>query len=661
MLHDRMGLNRFVVSALCAFALLALRMAQADDWQPVTAEELSMTKEPKAPGAPAIYLYRQVDRDDSNFVELVYARIKILSDEGRKYADVEIPYDKGSQSIRSIEARVIRPDGSIAEFNGEVFEKPIVQGRGAKLLAKTFTLPDAQIGSIIEYRYRRGLRNGYVYDSRWILSQELFTRHAKFSLLPNEWFNLTYIWPMGLPTGTELPKKVSSRIKLETRDVPAFVIEDQMPPPDQLKYRVDFLYSDNSLALEKDPEVFWKKLGKIRYKSVDSFVGKPRVMEEAVAQIVAPGDSPETKLRKIYARTQQIRNLSFEREKTEQELKREAQKDAKNVADVWNGGYGNGIEVTWLFLGLARAAGFEADPVLVSTRDVHFFNKNAMNPSQLNSNVVLVKLDGKEMFFDPGTAFVPFGMLPWSETAVVGLKLSKDGGTWITTPLPHPSHALIERTANLRLTTSGNLEGTVKVVYSGIEALWRRQQERDDDDADRREFLENEIKWDIPSGINVALTNAPDWKGPETPLVAEYDIKVPGWAAGAGQRTLLTVGLFSEGEKEQFKHASREHHVYFNFPHKSVDDITIELPTGLGVTSLPQVVNTNLKVAEFVSKAESKNGALHLRRELTINMLILDKKYYSQLRDFFQQVRAADDEQIVVAPTKAPAKTPALR
>ena len=36
-----------------------------------------------------------------------------------------------------------------------------------------------------------------------------------------------------------------------------------------------------------------------------------------------PGDSNETKARKLYARAQQIRNLSFERQATEQEAERE--------------------------------------------------------------------------------------------------------------------------------------------------------------------------------------------------------------------------------------------------------------------------------------------------------------------------------------------------
>ena len=64
---------------------------------PVPAEELKMKSEPLAPGAPAIILYRQVDRDDSGLQgrEYNYVRIKILTEEGRKYADIELPFLKG--------------------------------------------------------------------------------------------------------------------------------------------------------------------------------------------------------------------------------------------------------------------------------------------------------------------------------------------------------------------------------------------------------------------------------------------------------------------------------------------------------------------------------------------------------------------------------------
>ena len=92
---------------------------------------------------------------------------------------------------------------------------------------------------------------------------------------------------------------------------------------------------------------------------VEGFVGKRKAMEGA-AQIVSPSDTPEVKLQKIYARVQQLRNVSYEVRKTEQQQKREKEKEPANVEDVWKRGYGEGIQITWLFLGLVRAAGFDA-------------------------------------------------------------------------------------------------------------------------------------------------------------------------------------------------------------------------------------------------------------------------------------------------------------
>src|SRR5580692_4444289 len=126
-------------------AVLAVSPLHAADWLPVSAEELRLTSEPKAPGAAAIYLYRQVDRDDTTSEEFHYERLKILREEGRKYADVEIPYGKGVDSIQGIDARTIRPDGSIVKFDGTVYDRPIASGHGVKLMAKTFAMPEAGI------------------------------------------------------------------------------------------------------------------------------------------------------------------------------------------------------------------------------------------------------------------------------------------------------------------------------------------------------------------------------------------------------------------------------------------------------------------------------------------------------------------------------------
>src|SRR5258707_14548846 len=106
-----------LVAILLVGAMLRhLGQVSGDESLPISPEELKMTSEPKAPGAPAIILYRQVDRDDSSVRtphEYNYVREKIFTEEGRKYANVEIPLLKGQWDVHSIRARTIRPDGSI--------------------------------------------------------------------------------------------------------------------------------------------------------------------------------------------------------------------------------------------------------------------------------------------------------------------------------------------------------------------------------------------------------------------------------------------------------------------------------------------------------------------------------------------------------------------
>jgi hypothetical protein len=156
-------------------------------------------------------------------------------------------------------------------------------------------------------------------------------------------------------------------------------------------------------------------------------------------------------------------------------------------------------------------------------------------------------------------------------------------------------------------------------------------------------------------GAEVDLTNQPDWKSSSLPLVAEFNLKIPGWAAGAGRRALLSVGIFSAPEKHIFEHAQRVHPIYFQFPSQKVDDVTIDLPLGWQVQSLPPPQNQDGHVVVYNMKAEKGANSLLLTRKVTIEILLLDTKYYGALRDFFQAVRTGDEEQIVLQPGTASA------
>jgi len=279
-----------------------------------------------------------------------------------------------------------------------------------------------------------------------------------------------------------------------------------------------------------------------------------------------------------------------------------------------------------------------------------------MNASQLNGDVALVKLNGKDIYCDPGSKFASFGLLPWEETFVKGLRLDKDGGSWITTSLPESSTSTIARTAQLKLGDDGSLSGKLTITFSGLEALWRRSEERNEDETDRKKFLEDQVREYIPAGIEVELTNKPDWNSAAPTLTAVYDLKVPGWASAAGRRALLPVGLFAATEKQLFEHADRVHPVYFQFPFEKVDEVSIDLPLGWQVSSVPKPLDRDAKAAKYALKVESDKGTLHLTRTLQSSLLMIDTKYYGTLRSFYQTVRTGDEQQIIVQPEAAAAR-----
>lgn len=655
-----------VIFCALAIAVIFTPKAQAGvQFQPVSQEELKMTSEPLAPGAPAIILYRELQRDDCGAMchstsaglmsadrfENNYVRIKILTEAGRRYGDIEIPLSEEVGNVSNINARTIRPDGSIAPFSGQIFEKNIVKAKGFKYRAKTFAMPDVQVGSIIEYYYTINFAKGpYIFFSNWVLNEELFTKKAKFSLryFQSNYYPISFRWSEHLPPGSGSPKQKGDVVELEVANIAAFQAEDFMPPENELKARVDFIYSSD--PFEPDVNKFWKTVGKNRNGEVEKFVGRRGPIEQAVSQIVSPSDSPEVKLKKIYARVQQLHNTSYEVQKTEQEQQRQNPNPTQSAEDVWKRGAGKDWELTWLFLAMVRAAGSEAYPVLAADRRNFFFNPQTMQSSRLDSNLVLVKLNGKDLYLDPGAPFTPFGMERWDESGVPGLRLDKDGGSWVQTSLPDSSASQIQRKGMFRLSANGDLEGTLVVTFTGLESLSRRLDQRNEDDIARKKVLEDEVKAYIPVSSDVELTKQPDWTNPEVPLVAEFTLKVPGWLAVSGRRALFPVGLFSGTEKHVFEYSERVHPIYFEFLSEKLDDVTVELPSGWQVTSIPKAQNQDFHVVGYALGVENGKGSLHLSRKLDINTLTMETKYYNPLRSFYQIVKAGDEQQVVLVP-----------
>ena len=137
------------------------------------------------------------------------------------------------------------------------------------------------------------------------------------------------------------------------------------------------------------------------------------------------------------------------------------------MATAWN--------LTWLYLALVRAAGFEAYGVWISDRMNYFFDPAERESYKLDANAVLIKLNGKDIYCAPGEKFAPFGLLPWTDTGVAGLRLDNRGGSWIKTPLPPSSVSRIERKADLHLSElPATCKANSQLTFTGLEAMDRR-------------------------------------------------------------------------------------------------------------------------------------------------------------------------------------------
>lgn len=650
------NLAGYLVAAALLVAGAALPARSGENWPPILPEELALKDDPLNPGAHAMILYREMHTDDVKRFQTHYYRIKIFTEEGKKYADIEIPYLAKQAKVEDIQARTVRPNGTAVGFNGQVFDKVVVKARKLEFRAKIFTLPEVQRGSIIEYSYkvRWGkkapdvLRHPKKYivegaysisTAPWIVQHELSTRRARFSIRPIPNGLIRWAW-MGLPKDVAPRRQPDGTIQLEVEDIPAFQEEVYMPPENALKSRVDFFY-----VLGFWVSRFWRQQAEQRAEGVEKFIGKSKRVQRAAAALISSNDSPEEKLRKLYAR---VLPRGLMREKTKKERKRKKMLKNKNVEDVLQHRYGSHDDFNRLFVALAQAAGFEASIVLVSGRKDHFFRENVLDASQLDAQVVAVWLGEEELYLDPGTPYTPFGLLLWDRTGVKGFRVEKEGGTPVTTPEPRSSEAVRERRATLKLGEDGSLTGKVQVAFHGQEALKRRLAAIEEDKLGRRKQLEEEVKSWFPARAKIEIEKVSHWEDPEEPLRVEFTVEVPEFAVSAGRRLLVPLGIFQTKEKHPFEHAKRVHPIYFRYPWEEKDDVILELPAGYQVEAMPEAQKTSAADALYEISCEKQPSGLQVRRRLVMNALWLPQKEYPALRKFFSKVKAGDEQYAVL-------------
>jgi Domain of Unknown Function with PDB structure (DUF3857) len=632
----------------------------ATTWTQPTPEELKMISDPKAPGAPAVYLNYEEYADIKSHFHRVYARIKILTERGKEeYGDVAIPFEAGATAIRGIEGRTVEPDGTVVPFTGTPMDKPVIKVGGIRVMEKVFSMPNVQLGSIIEYRWERQYDDWYIFPPTWDLQQPIFVHEGHYHFIAMQLdpgsstvisvpdgmgnvFAATHLlYDQELPPGSKFVD-LPTGFDLVVKDVPPIPEEPYSPPLDSFSYRLIFYYSSNATGQE-----FWQNTGRTWAKQVDHFAETNDRIRQAVGQVTAAGDSDDQRLAKIYAAVMTVDNTHFSREHTDAENQAAGVKD-KTAGDIWAQKRGTQKEITRLFIAMARAAGFKAYDMAVTRRNERILNGKYLYWGQLTDEIAIVNAGGKDVYFDPGERYCEYGKLDWVHTQLMGVR-EVDGGTQVVlTPAADYKDTVVERRANLELAQDGKVQGTLQISMTGMDALhWRQLALGNDADETKKRF-DDDLQGRVPPGVQVKTDHFDALTDSTQPLVAFVNV-TGSMGTATGKRVVMPGTFFEASMKPPFAEEARENPVDMHYPYTVKDQVKIALASGLAVETLP----TNAQIpfpqsAQYVVKYGGTPKVYQQARLLMLGNTVYLKDQYPQLRDFFQKTGAQDQQPVVL-------------
>jgi hypothetical protein len=630
--------------------LLTSASAQSMQWKPVDPAHLAMKSPMVEKDADAEALMWEVyinDSSDTTTDFTHFLQIKIFSDRGKDtQSKIDIPY-LNSVSIKDIAGRTIKPDGSIIELKKDaVFDREVVKFGRFRLKAKSFAMPGIEPGSIIEYRWREVHQGGTNYV-KLEFQREIPVQAVRYYLKPYPYA----VHPMKTVTfqGNTTPfvKDKTGFYVTEMTNMRAFREEPHMPPEDQVKTWMLVYYAPD---VRKDPMTFWKETGKQTYELRKGEMKVNDDIRKAAAEAVGDAATPEQKLERLFnfCRTK-IKNVSDDASgMTAQQL--EKLKDNKSPADTLKRGYGSGSDIDFLFAALASAAGFDARFAKTGDRGRKFFDPNFTDDYFMRSYHIAVKVGDQWRFFDPGSTYVPFGMLRWQEEGIQSLVADSKESTFVQTPISPAEKSTKKRTAKLRLAEDGTLEGEVRIEYTGHFAV-EMKEDNDQDSAEQRETkLRESVKGRLSTAefADIKIESAND---PLKPFVYSYKVRVPGYAERTGKRLFLQPAFFQKGLAAMFATSERRSDVYFHFPWTEQDHVMIDLPAGYLPDNAEQPGSVNFgdagsyQVALGITK-DAKT--LEYKRNFRFVLLMIPKTAYPNLKNIFNAIHESDNYAITL-------------
>lgn len=584
------------------------------------------------------------DRDNALRVFHTYkARIKILSQEGFDQANFSIPlysFGKQFEYVTEVTGKTYNLE------NGRITEtvldrKNIITENKSEFLKLTkFTLPNIQIGSILEVEY--SLVSPDILNFRsWQFQTNIPKIRSEYNVRIPAISNYNVTLKGGLKLENTKSKRENgcfvfgaqrvdcSNITYTMNSIPAFKEEAFMLAPKNYISAINF-----ELVEMANPRGGVDKFTKA-WKDVDqelmtekSFGGQLKKVDYFKERI----DPAIFQMSNVYIRANGVYKWINKHIRLNNVYGKYAQHGVEEAFERKSGNVG---DINLAFIAALQAADIEAYPVIISTRNNGL--PHDLHPVLTDFNYVIaaVKINDDFVLADATDPLIPFGQLPLHCINGRGrIIYSRKSSEWIA--LENNVISLSEYTFNGKLGTDGKLRGKLIISNTGLDALHKRKEIINYPSiAEYVENLDEKLTY-----IAINNSNILGLEDTDQPLAEEYDVEIKLTEPLQFGRVVFNPIFISRTNKNPFNLDERTYDVDLGARDTEKHAIEIELPAGLTLKQAPKNLNMALpeNSARFYYSSKVNENKLQVNQQLTLNKAIFSSEEYFGLKELFSRI-----------------------
>lgn len=318
---------------------------------------------------------------------------------------------------------------------------------------------------------------------------------------------------------------------------------------------------------------------------------------------------------------------------------------SSNPRQVLRSGEGNAADVNLMLVAALRHMGFQANPVVTSTRNNGMVIQPFPTINRFNYVLAsVVTKDGSELLLDATDPFCPPGMLPIRALNGQGRLITETNARWVELK---PQFSASERKIyNFSIDQQGLITARAELFKTHYAAYSTRKSL--ENAVDLQKYKEN-YQSNFP-GMLISQLDIENTEDIALPLVKKLDFTLSDGVHHAGDMIFFKPLLFEAMARNPFRLEERKFPIDFTYPMNEEITITYDIPQGFEVEFLPAAMQTHFKNKIFFRFSSRVNE--HNQIEVHTIYEVRDHFFlpadYNGLKEFFKNMVEKHSEQITL-------------